>query len=57
MSGLPTASDHVREQDNLCCCFCFYLADPLVGTIASQYVTNREEHDRIAKDWTKRFAT
>lgn len=30
--------------------------DPLVGSIATQYLTNREEHDRIAKEWTKRFA-
>lgn len=30
--------------------------DPLVGSIANQYITNREEHDRIAKEWTKRFA-
>ena len=33
------------------------LVDPLVGSIATQYMTNREEHDRIAKEWTKRFAT
>ncbi|XP_018605865.2 ubiquitin-conjugating enzyme E2 E1 isoform X1 [Scleropages formosus] len=32
-------------------------ADPLVGSIASQYTTNRAEHDRIAKQWTKRYAT
>lgn len=30
--------------------------DPLVGSIATQFLTNREEHDRIAKEWTKRFA-
>ncbi|XP_013421198.1 ubiquitin-conjugating enzyme E2 E1-like [Lingula anatina] len=32
-------------------------ADPLVGSIAQQYLTNRPEHDKIAKMWTKRFAT
>uniref|UniRef100_A0A3B3SDY4 E2 ubiquitin-conjugating enzyme n=1 Tax=Paramormyrops kingsleyae TaxID=1676925 RepID=A0A3B3SDY4_9TELE len=32
-------------------------ADPLVGSIATQYLTNRVEHDRIAKQWTKRYAT
>ncbi|XP_029104031.1 ubiquitin-conjugating enzyme E2 E2-like isoform X2 [Scleropages formosus] len=32
-------------------------ADPLVGSIATQYLTNRAEHDRIAKQWTKRYAT
>ncbi|XP_031561451.1 ubiquitin-conjugating enzyme E2 E1-like [Actinia tenebrosa] len=32
-------------------------ADPLVGSIATQYQTNREEHDRIAREWTKRYAT
>ncbi|XP_070186141.1 ubiquitin-conjugating enzyme E2-24 kDa-like [Littorina saxatilis] len=31
--------------------------DPLVGSIAQQYTTNREEHDRIARQWTKRYAT
>ncbi|XP_062866519.1 ubiquitin-conjugating enzyme E2 E1 [Trichomycterus rosablanca] len=32
-------------------------ADPLVGSIATQYTNNRPEHDRIAKQWTKRYAT
>ncbi|CAG5136769.1 unnamed protein product [Candidula unifasciata] len=31
--------------------------DPLVGSIAQQYLTNREEHDRIARQWTRRYAT
>ncbi|XP_046376611.1 ubiquitin-conjugating enzyme E2-24 kDa-like [Haliotis asinina] len=31
--------------------------DPLVGSIAQQYTNNREEHDRIARQWTKRYAT
>ncbi|EUB62216.1 Ubiquitin-conjugating enzyme E2 [Echinococcus granulosus] len=31
-------------------------ADPLVGSIASQYVNNRSEHDRTAKLWTKKYA-
>ncbi|XP_041374520.1 ubiquitin-conjugating enzyme E2 E1-like [Gigantopelta aegis] len=31
--------------------------DPLVGSIAQQYTTNREEHDRVARQWTKRYAT
>jgi Ubiquitin-protein ligase len=35
----------------------FPLADPLVGSIATQYLQNREEHDRIARLWTKRYAT
>ncbi|KAH8285787.1 hypothetical protein KR018_003929 [Drosophila ironensis] len=30
-------------------------ADPLVGSIATQYLQNREEHDRIARLWTKRL--
>ena len=29
--------------------FILFLADPLVGSIASQYTQNREEHDRIAR--------
>ncbi|XP_036353750.2 ubiquitin-conjugating enzyme E2 E3-like [Ochotona princeps] len=41
---------------------CFLLtdcnpADPLVGSIATQYLPNRAEHDRIARQWTKRYAT
>lgn len=32
-------------------------SDPLVGSIATQYVQNREEHDRVARLWTKRYAT
>jgi ubiquitin-protein ligase len=30
--------------------------DPLVGSIANQYLNDREEHDRIAREWTRRFA-
>lgn len=32
-------------------------SDPLVGSIATQYLQNRPEHDRVARQWTKRFAT
>lgn len=32
-------------------------ADPLVGSIAAQYLQNREEHDQTARLWTKRYAT
>lgn len=31
--------------------------DPLVGSIATQFLQNRPEHDRVARLWTKRFAT
>uniref|UniRef100_A0A915JJ29 E2 ubiquitin-conjugating enzyme n=1 Tax=Romanomermis culicivorax TaxID=13658 RepID=A0A915JJ29_ROMCU len=31
--------------------------DPLVGSIAQQYLNNRDEHDRTAKSWTKRYAS
>ena len=31
--------------------------DPLTGNIAQQYLEDREAHDRIAKEWTKRYAT
>ena len=30
--------------------------DPLVPEIAEQYVNNREEHDRICREWTKKYA-
>ena len=32
-------------------------ADPLVGSIASQYMTNRAEHERMARQWAKRYTT
>ncbi|VUZ52854.1 unnamed protein product [Hymenolepis diminuta] len=32
-------------------------SDPLVGSIASQYMNNRSEHDKIAKMWTKKYAS
>lgn len=31
-------------------------ADPLVGSIAQQFLTQKTEHDRLARLWTKRFA-
>ena len=31
-------------------------SDPLVGDIAQELLRNRKEHDRKAKDWTKRYA-
>ncbi|KAJ2468698.1 Ubiquitin-conjugating enzyme E2 2, partial [Coemansia sp. RSA 2320] len=30
--------------------------DPLVHSIAQQLLSNRAEHDRTAKEWTKRYA-
>ena len=30
--------------------------DPLVGSIAQQYITNKSEHDRTARLWTQRYA-
>jgi ubiquitin-protein ligase len=30
--------------------------DPLVGSIAQQYTSDREAHDRTAAEWTKRYA-
>lgn len=32
----------------------FLLDDPLVGSIAQEYLNNREEHDDTAREWTKR---
>jgi ubiquitin-protein ligase len=32
-------------------------ADPLVGSIAQQYLQDREAHDKIAREWTARYAT
>ncbi|KAJ1652624.1 hypothetical protein IWQ61_007080 [Dispira simplex] len=30
--------------------------DPLVASIADQYLHNREEHDKVAREWTRRYA-
>ncbi|CAO3670650.1 unnamed protein product [Rhizopus microsporus] len=30
--------------------------DPLVGSIAHEYLHNREEHDSTAREWTRRYA-
>lgn len=31
--------------------------DPLVGSIAVTYLTDRDKHDETARDWTRRFAS
>jgi ubiquitin-protein ligase len=31
-------------------------SNPLMGAIANQYLNDREEHDRVAREWTRRFA-
>eukprot|EP01090_Pellita_catalonica_P001816 TRINITY_DN11546_c0_g1_i1.p1 TRINITY_DN11546_c0_g1~~TRINITY_DN11546_c0_g1_i1.p1 ORF type:complete len:150 (-),score=6.43 TRINITY_DN11546_c0_g1_i1:164-613(-) len=31
--------------------------DPLVQSIAQQYINDRDTHDKVASDWTKRYAT
>jgi len=31
--------------------------DPLMPDIAQKYLKNRKEHDKMAKDWTQRYAT
>ena len=30
---------------------------PFVPEIAAQYINNREEHDQVCKDWTKKYAS
>ncbi|KAI9308613.1 ubiquitin-conjugating enzyme E2-24 kDa-like protein [Cunninghamella echinulata] len=30
--------------------------DPLVGSIAQEYLVDREQHDRNAREWTKQYA-
>jgi len=30
--------------------------DPLVASIAQQYITDREAHDKVAAEWTRRYA-
>jgi len=31
--------------------------DPLVGSIAQQYINDKDQHDTTAREWTKRYAT
>ena len=43
------------------CCYllfviCFLLDDPLVPDIAKLYKTNKKEHDRLAAEWTRKYA-
>ena len=48
----------VQKKNYFMMLSCFISAvDPLVGSIANQYINDRQEHDKIAKEWTKRFAT
>ncbi|KXS15141.1 ubiquitin-conjugating enzyme [Gonapodya prolifera JEL478] len=30
--------------------------DPLVGSVAAEYLNNRQAHDKRAKEWTQRYA-
>nr|CAB3267437.1 ubiquitin-conjugating enzyme E2 E1 [Phallusia mammillata] len=32
-------------------------SDPLVASIATQYLTHRQEHDRLSRLWTQKYAT
>lgn len=48
---------HLIILKNLINYLFLFIADPLVGSIATQYLQNRDEHDRIARLWTKRYAT
>lgn len=31
--------------------------DPLVGNIAQQFLNDRKEHDKMAREWTERYAS
>ena len=31
--------------------------DPLVGSIANEFIVDREKHDQTAREWTRRFAS
>jgi hypothetical protein len=35
---------------------CIAIEDPLVGSIAQQLLTDKEGHDKLAAEWTKRYA-
>jgi hypothetical protein len=35
---------------------CARADDPLVGSIAQQYLGDRDAHDKQAAEWTRRFA-
>lgn len=40
-----------------CACLCVCTEDPLVGSIAQQYLADREAHDKTAAEWVKRYAS
>lgn len=47
----------MRFMDTEIFFFFFCIDDPLVGSIAQEYLLDREKHDRTAKEWTKIYAT
>jgi len=49
-------SHHRGKSTPAAACMSF-AADPLVGSIAKQYIEDRELHDRTAKEYTQRYAT
>ena len=53
------ASFFILQKGMICDVLSYFISvvDPLVGSIANQYINDRQEHDKIAKEWTKRFAT
>ena len=50
----PFASSGQEYRAAACMSFA---EDPLVGSIAKQYIEDRELHDRTAKEYTQRYAT
>lgn len=51
------AADVSRVVDLLLCAHAHALPeDPLVGSIAQQLLADREGHDKVAAEWTRRFA-
>jgi len=42
---------------SICLVIIVYIVDdPLVGSIARQFNNDRRTHDKIARNWTKRYA-
>jgi ubiquitin-conjugating enzyme E2 D/E len=35
----------------------FFIDDPYVASIAQQLLSKKEEHDKTAREWTKRYAS
>jgi hypothetical protein len=54
-ASLPCSAARLPDVGPVRACCC-NADDPLVGSIAQQYLTDKDAHDKTAADWVKRYA-